>query len=796
MSGAIGHRSGRIDSIEQVTGRALYADDLELPRTLAAKILRSPHAHARILSIDTSAAEALPGVAAVLTGADLPTPYGILPWTRDEQAMTAELARYVGDAVAAVAAVDEETAERACAAIEISWEPLEALLDPEEAAAREDVLLHPEGKRPSNITKDVRLDFGEVDEAVAGADLVLENSYEFHGTSHAAIEPHCALASAEPGGLLTVWSSTQVPHYLHRTLAAVLGRLANTIRVIQPAVGGGFGGKSEPFDLELCVAALAVRTGRPVKLRYSREEVFLAHRGRHPMRIHARTAFAADGTLRSHEADLLLDGGAYASFGLVTTYYAGQLATLPYDVPAYRYHSRRAYTNKPACGPKRGHGSVQPRFALECQIDRAAVALGHDPITVRRRAFIGEHTRSINELRVGSLGLLACLDAVEEASGWRERRGQLARGHGLGVACSAYICGTNYPIYPNEMPQSAVQLCADRSGRVRIFSGVSDIGQGARTMLATVVAEELGVGLGEVCVVAGDTDLTPVDLGAYSSRTTLMAGWAALKAARDVAGTVREAAAATWDVKKREVVLADGRATCSSDPTLSVPLVEAFEWAEARSGTLGAVGYYNTPKEGVHGSYRGATIGATPAFSVTAHVAEVRVDEGTGQVEVVKAWCAHDCGKALARMLVEGQIEGSTYMGIAEALMEHHRVDAGGRLARDRVHGALARERQRRAHGPDGLAVRREHEVVHRAAVGAQQARKDARAVSPAPSGSQAEQRLHLGEGTRSHLTANPEEPVVKAAGARGEVAGQERRPVMPRRGRRRGDQQHVRSRR
>ena len=680
MSGAIGHRRGRIDAVEQVTGRAQYADDLQLPRMLHAKILRSPHAHARILGIDTHAALAMPGVAAVLTGADLPTPYGILPWTRDEQALAAERARYVGDAIAAVAAVDEATAERACATIGVDWEPLEALLDPEAAAARDDVLVHPEAKRPRNITKDVRLAFGDVDEALVGAELVLTHAYAFQGTTHAAIEPHCALASAGAGGLLTVWSSTQVPHYLHRTLASVLGRPANTIRVVQPAVGGGFGGKSEPFDLELCVAALAVRTGRPVKLRYTREEVFLAHRGRHPMRIQARTAFAADGRLLSHEADLLLDGGAYASFGLVTTYYAGQLATLPYDVPAYRYHSRRAYTNKPACGPKRGHGSVQPRFALECQLDRAAAALGIDPITLRRRAFVGEHTRSINELRVGSLGLLACLDAVEAASGWAPRRGTLPRGHGLGVACSAYICGTNYPIYPNEMPQSAVQLCADRSGRVRIFSGVSDIGQGARTMLATVVAEELGVDLGSVCVVAGDTDLTPVDLGAYSSRTTLMAGWAALRAARDVAGMVRDAAAATWEVSRREVVLADGRATCSSDPSRSVLLAEAFEWAETRSGTLGAVGFYNTPKEGVHGSYRGATIGATPAFSVTAHVAEVRVDEGTGQVEVVKVWCAHDCGRALAPLLVEGQIEGSTYMGIGEALMEHHRVDAGGRL--------------------------------------------------------------------------------------------------------------------
>ena len=260
-----------------------------------------------------------------------------------------------------------------------------------------------------------------------------------------------------------------------------------------------------------------MRSGRPVKLLYEREEVFLAHRGRHPTRISSRMAFDADGRIRGYDADLLLDGGAYASFGLVTTYYSGQLTTLPYEMPAYRYHSRRAYTNKPACGPKRGHGAVQPRFAIEVAIDKAATTLGIDPIELRRRNFIGQYTRSVNGLRVGSLGTIECLEKVEEASGWKARRGNLPPGKGLGIACSTYISGTNYPIYPNDMPQSGIQICADRSGRVRIFSGASDIGQGSNTMVATIIAQELGVALEDIRVVAADTDLTPVDLGAYSS---------------------------------------------------------------------------------------------------------------------------------------------------------------------------------------------------------------------------------------------------------------------------------------
>ena len=679
MSAVIGGRHGRVDGHEQVTGAMRFTDDLTRPRMLHAAILRSPHAHARIGAIDVAAARAMEGVVAVITGADLPTTYGILPWTRDEHALAPETVRYVGDAVAAVAAVDARTAAAACRAIEVTWEVLPALLDAEEAAERTDLSIH-QRRKPGNVMKDVAMEFGDLDAGFASAALILEHTYHFHGTTHAPIEPHCALAEVDGRGLLTVWSATQVPHYLHRALARVLDLPARRIRVIQPPVGGGFGGKSEPFDLEFCVALLATRTGRPVKLLYTREEVFLAHRGRHPTRIHARTAFDADGLVRAHDADLLLDGGAYASFGLVTTYYAGQLTTLPYDVPAYRYRSRRVTTNKPACGPKRGHGAVQPRFATEVQLDRAAVALGVDPIDLRRRNFIGEHTRSVNELRVGSLGLLECLDRVEEASDWKQRRGQLPRGHGLGIAASAYICGTNYPIYPNEMPQSAVQVCCDRSGRVRVFSGVSDIGQGAHTMLAAVTAEELGVGLEDIRIVAGDTDLTPVDLGAYSSRVTLMAGNAIQQAAKALGRRVRDAVAEAWGCRRAEVSLVDREAVHLTEGDKAMPIAEAFALAEAAGGTLGTVGWYNTPKEGIHGDYRGGTIGATPALSCTAHIAEVTVDEDTGAVHVVQIWCAHDCGKALSPLLVEGQIEGACYMGLGEVLMEHHAVDAGGRL--------------------------------------------------------------------------------------------------------------------
>jgi CO/xanthine dehydrogenase Mo-binding subunit len=441
--------------------------------------------------------------------------------------------------------------------------------------------------------------------------------------------------------------------------------------VIQPPVGGAFGGKSEPFDLEFCVAKLAMVTGRPVKILYTREEVFYAHRGRHPFHMRYRTGADAEGKLQSVDAKIVLDGGAYASFGLVTTYYSGQLLTAPYEMPAYRFDSTRVYTNKPACGPKRGHGSVQPRFAFEVQLDKIAEAVGLDPIELRRRNFIGENTRTVNELRVTSNGFLTCLDAVERASGWKQRRSSLPFGRGLGVAGSTYISGTNYPIYPNEMPQSAVQMQIDRSGRVAVFSGASEIGQGCDSVVAYIAAEELGVPLEYVRVLRGDTDFTPVDLGAYSSRVTFMLGNAAIDAATKLRKLVQEAVAESWECKANQVLLAGGHALFAPDTGRSIPIAEAFNLGEAKFGTLGATGWYNTPKD-VHGEYRGGTIGASPAYSFTAHVAEVEVDVETGVVTVDKIWVAHDCGRALNPVLVEGQMEGSAYMGFAEALMEEH----------------------------------------------------------------------------------------------------------------------------
>ncbi len=664
----IGKRNRKVEGLAKVTGRAVYTDDIALPRMLHAKLLRSIHAHARIRSIDASQALAMPGVHAVITGRDLPEYYGIIPWTQDEQALCEEKARYVGDAIAAVAAESELLAEEALKLIKVEYEVLPAAMSIEDALARPEVRVN-EKAREGNVSKHVHLAFGDVEARLAESDVVVEGDYWYEGSTHTPIEPHCAVADYDATGFLTLYSSTQVAHYLHRDLARVLGLPTQRIRVIQPVVGGAFGGKSEPFSLEFCAAKLSMVTGRPVKILYTREEVFYAHRGRHPMRMHYRTGIRRDGTLTGVDAVIHIDGGAYSSFGLVTTYYSGQLLTAPYRMEAYRFDSTRVFTNKPCCGPKRGHGSVQPRFAFECQLDKLAEAIGMDPCELRRRNFIGEHSRTVNDLRVTSNGFLQCLEAVERASGWRSKFRRLPYGRGVGVAGSMYISGTNYCIYPNEMPQSAVQLKLDRSGRATVFCGASDIGQGSDSVLAYIVCEELGLDLRDVRVVAADTDLTPVDLGSYSSRETFMVGNACLDAARKLRQQVAETLAGRWGCAPSEVTLAAGVACTTRDPgTECMSVKEAFQIAEAHHGTLGSVGWYQSPKLG--GDYRGGTIGASPAYSFTAHVAEVACDVETGRVEVQKIWIAHDCGRALNPVTVEGQMEGSAYMGCAEAMME------------------------------------------------------------------------------------------------------------------------------
>jgi len=664
----IGRPLRRVDGLAKATGQTRFADDLHLPRMLYGRLLRSVHAHARIVRIDTSRAQALPGVHAVLTGADLPVRYGILPVSQDEHALCVDKVRFVGDPVAAVAAVDEETAERALELIQVEYEPLPAIMTIEDALRRDDVRIHDYGDGPANVHKMVALEFGDVEEGFRAADYVGEDVFYVEGNTHLPMEQHAAVASYEADGKLTVWSATQTPHYVHRALAQVLQYPASRIRVIATPVGGGFGGKSDPFAHEIVAAKLAMVTGRPVKITCTREEVFYLHRGRHPELLWVRTGFTRDGRITAMHVKAFLDGGAYGSYGVATLYYAGALQPTTYRIPAYRFEGLRVFTNKPPCGPKRGHGTPQPRFALECHLDKAAAALGLDPVELRRRNLVEPHSMTVNHLRITSCGLRQCIDRVVEASGYLQRRGRLPAGKGLGFACSAYLCGAGLPIYWNEMPQSEVQIKIDRGGGVTVYSMAIDIGQGSDSVLAYTVAEVLGIEPTDVALVTADTDLTPIDLGSYSSRVTFMAGNAALEAARKMRELIFAAVAESLEVPV-DLLAARGRRIFNREkPEMGVDWPEAVRLAEARVGLLLTSGSYRPPK--LAGPYKGSGVGPSPAYSYTACVAEVTCDAETGWVTVDRVWIAHDIGRAINPLLVQGQVEGSVYMALGEALME------------------------------------------------------------------------------------------------------------------------------
>ncbi len=670
----VGKPFRKVDARAKCTGQTKFADDIVLPRMLYCKILRSHEPHAIIKSIDVSKARALPGVFAVITGRDLPIPYGILPVSQDEHALSIDKVRFIGDPVAAVAAIDEDVAFDAMNLIEVEYERLNTISSIEEAVMIDEPRIHEYGDG-GNIHKKVSLEFGDVEAGFAEADLIREDTFFYEGSTHLPMEQHAAVGYFDPDNKLTLWSATQTPHYVHRALAKVLGLRASHIRVIATPNGGGFGGKSDPFNHEVIVCKLAMMTGRPVKCTLTREEVFYCHRGRHPVLMHVKTGVKKDGAITAMHFQSFLDGGAYGSYGVASTFYTGALQTVTYEVPRYKFQGLRAFTNKPPCGPKRGHGTPQPRYALEVHLDKIAEQLNLDPAEMRKRHLVKPNSVTANYLRVGSMGLGQCIDKVvagadwkNKFSGWNGNSRRLPAGKGIGIACSSYICGAGLPIYWNNMPQSGVQLRLDRQGGVCVMCGSVDIGQGSDSILAYIVAEILGIDPFDIRVITADTDLTPVDLGSYSSRVTLMTGNAAIQAAERARELLVMAVAEKLKVPIENISLAERRAFDVENPEVGVSFAEAVVLAESKFGTIGTVGSYTPPAS--PGKYKGAGVGPSPAYSYSAAVAEVDVDPNTGIVVVERIWIAHDIGKSINPVLVMGQVEGSVYMGLGEILME------------------------------------------------------------------------------------------------------------------------------
>ncbi|MFQ5463697.1 MAG: molybdopterin-dependent oxidoreductase [Phycisphaerae bacterium] len=702
---SVGVSMPRVDAADKVTGRAIYTDDISLPNMVYGKILGSPIAHGRIKRIDTSKAEALPGVLAVITGKDVgDTMYGVSPARYDEVILAKDKVRHVGDEVAAVAAIDLRTAEAALELIQVEYEELPAVLDPYEAAKPGAALIHDRYER--NINTHVNQSFGDVEQGFTDAYLVREETFTGNHIYQSPLEPHAAIATWDHDGTLVLYTSTQVPHYVQYMMAHVLHLPLGKIRVIRPTVGGGFGGKAETTPLDLCGALLSKRLGRPVKMVYSREEMFHHGRGRHKQHMKFKLGVDRDGTIRSFASEIYLDGGAYSSFGVATAYYAGSVLPTLYRFPNYKYDGYRMMTNKPAAGAMRGHGVPQPRFAFECLLSMVAEDLGIDPIEIRRRNAMTPNSLTVNEMDVGSCEFLRTLEAVADKAHWGDKYNKLPKGKGIGIGCGGFVSGAGYCIYRGQVQLShekgrepfqkksifphanaVVKISEDGMAAV-LMIGAAEIGQGSDTVLTQMCAESLGIPASRMRIRSEDSDISPLDLGAYSSRVTLMAGHAVSRAGAAVVDKMKPYAAKLLDCPEAIVDAHDGVMFVRNDPSRSVAWEEVARKYFNANGPLVGTGAYKPP-DGLGGDYKGSTVGTSPAYSFGSAVCEVSVDLETGKVKIDQFTDYHDCGTPINPMAVHGQVEGAVVMGASETMLEDVQFDKQGRILNPNLHGYL-----------------------------------------------------------------------------------------------------------
>ena len=665
----IGSYVPMIDGPEKVSGRAKYTADLIAPGMLAGRMYRSPHSHAEILEVDIAEALRLPGVKAIVTGADCDRTFGVLPIARSEHPLARDKVRYRGEPVAAVAAIDDATAKRAVGLIRLKVRELPAYYTAQAALVPAACNIH--AHRPGNVERDVLFELGSVEQGFGDADLVREASYNCAEVCQNQMEMHAAVADYDrERDRMTVHASTQVPYYVHLMLAQILDMDMSRIRVVKPHVGGGFGCRTETLNVELIAALLAKRAGGCVRMMINREETFITHRGRPETDIRLKLGLRRDGRITAVECECYQRGGAHSGYGVVTILYAGSMLYAIYDLHNVKYIGKRVLTNTPPCGAFRGHGTVDIRFAFESLLDQMAQELELDPIAVRRANYLTAPTFTDNDLMVNSYGLPQCLDFVEQASGWKARKGRLPKGKGLGMACSHYISGAAKPVNWTGEPHATVKIKLDFDGSIVVLSGAADIGQGSTTILAQTVGEVLGLDLARIRVLTGDSEVVPKDNGSYSSRVTFMVGNAAIDAAHHLRRVLVEAAARKLEAKPEEIeCLGEIYRAGAQDKGLTFN--EVVTEALRDTGTITVTGNYSTIPQSHGGKkYRGAAIGGTMGYSYSAQVVEVSVDEDTGVVSVDKVWVAHDCGKALNRLTVEGQVQGSVWMGMGQAMSE------------------------------------------------------------------------------------------------------------------------------
>ncbi|NWF91478.1 MAG: molybdopterin-dependent oxidoreductase [Syntrophaceae bacterium] len=669
----VGKREPMLDALDKATGRARFTDDLSLPGMLYGKILRSPLPHAKILYVDLSGAEKATGVKAAISGKDIPKKkYGIVPMAKDEYALAIDKVRYIGDEVAAVVATSLDAAEEAISKIHVDYEELPAVFDPLEAMKPGAPIIHDEV--PNNVSATIRKEFGDVEKAFAQSDFIFEDTFETQAVNHCPLEPQAALAMVDHSGKVTLWSSTQIPFFLRRNLATTLDIPESMVRIIKPKVGGGFGQKIDLYAKDFCAAFFAMKTKRPVKFVYEREEVFTSTRQRHPMHIQLKTGMKKDGTILAQQFKVVADGGAYNSTAPLMITLACFFIMLPYRIENLLFEGFHVYTNKPVGGAMRGHGIPQVRFAVEAQLDTIAEKMGIDPLDLRLKNAFQAGEPHPAKLLVQSCGFSDTLIKAAEEIGWKEKRGKLPFGRGVGLA------GASFPSGVSNMSHisSGAVVKIERDGAITLLTGAADIGQGAETVISQIVAEELGVSLKEIRITAADTEITPLDPGTFGSGVTLRAGNAARIAAQVAKEKLFEAVAEKMEVEARDLEAKDHRIFVKANPEKGMSLEEAikvYQYSDRPMPIIGRGSYQPPAKEPTTLLKEDGNF--SPAYSFMTQAAEVEVDTRTGKVKVLKMVTAHDCGRAINPMLVEGQLEGSVVGGMGQALYEEVITEKG-----------------------------------------------------------------------------------------------------------------------
>ena len=671
----IGKKLPRVDAPQKVTGDAKYAADCNQPGQYWVKLVRSPYPHARIVGIDASKALKHPGVKGVLTGEDFNDfSWGWMPQTRDERPLAVGKVLYYAEAVAAVCAADEATAELACELVEVEYEELPGVFDPEEAMKEGAPLVHEQ--RAGNLSWDFHMDYGDAEQGFAEADLVREERFETGRVITGFLEPPAAVAMWDTEGI-TIWASKQSPYFHYRHLAACFGLPLSKVRVIQPFVGGGFGGtKNDSLAGDFCAVLFAKRLGRPVKFVYSMEEVLTTCRRRHNFIVDTKIGMKKDGTLTAMQQTAIADGGAYTAIGPLTMYLSGVMGTLPYKLPNFKFDAYRIHTNNPIGAAMRGHGSTHTRYAAEILMNMMAEELGLDRLDVRLKNAIEAPHTTINGITVNSCGLKEGLQTLRNSEAW-QNRGKNPKGgpiaHGVGISGTSYLGGARQR--GHQSCAAVVRLCED--GTINYLTGASDSGQGSDTVLVQIIAEELGLTLDDVSIRRVDTAVTPIDAGSYGSRVTILAGQAAQKAAREIKEQLAEVAAGIWKTTADRILFNDRTVFVDGDPDKSMPFRKLTQIAcyDAAGSVIMGKGYsqYDLEEYDFEQGYGNPGV----SYSFTSQLAEVDVDLETGIVNTTNFLIAHDSGKPLHPVNVEAQCHGSASQGLGQALYENFKMDQG-----------------------------------------------------------------------------------------------------------------------